>query len=228
MYQYKDPKTGFVIHVTKKDIAHMYIRVKEGKRVEITAPTSYSQERIEAFVASRTEWLQKHMALVPEKKTFRYVHEEVHRIFGKPYKLEAYFGNRNECFLMDDRLILVAVSNRSDRKRIFAEGMKEILFPVIVKLLDKWAPVMGVKPQYITCRVLKSRWGSCNTDTGDLCFALDLVTKPEDLIELAVVHELNHFLEKGHTPRFHDLMAHWMPDYKERGQRLMSMERELI
>ncbi len=228
MYQFKDSKTGFTVYVTKKNIAHMYIRVKEGKRVEITAPTSYSQEQIKAFVAAKTDWIKKHMDLVPEKKTFRYIHEEVHHIFGKSYPLEAYFGSRNECFLMKDRLILVAVSPRSDRKRIFAEGMKEILFPVLVELLDKWAPVMGVKPQYITCRVLKSRWGSCNSDTGDLCFALDLVTKPMELIELVVVHELTHLLERGHTPRFHELMAHWLPDYKEREARLMQMERELI
>ena len=228
MYQYKDPKTGFVIHVTKKDIAHMYIRVKEGKRVEITAPTSYSQERIEAFVVSRTDWLKKHVASVPEKKTFRYIFGEVHRVFDKPYPLEIYYCNGNVCFLEENRILMGVVSDRSDCKRIFAEGMKDILLPVLQEMVDHWSKVMGVKYGKVSCRVLKSRWGSCDKRTYDLCFALDLVTKPKELIELVVVHELNHILEGSHQKRFHDLMAHWIPDYKERGQRLMSMERELI
>lgn len=47
-------------------------------------------------------------------------------------------------------------------------------------------------------------------------------------IEGVVVHELNHLLEKGHTRRFHDLMAHWVPDYKERQKILSRSPREFI
>jgi predicted metal-dependent hydrolase len=87
---------------------------------------------------------------------------------------------------------------------------------------------MMVRPTSVTVKVMKSRWGSCNVKTGALCFALDLVTKPEPCIESVVVHELNHLLETGHTPRFHALMAHWLPDYKERTKILTAWPREFI
>ncbi len=228
MTYFTDKATGFRIYVTKKPISHMYIRVKEGKRVEITAPISYSQEQIEAFAASRTEWLKKHVAYVPEKKVFHYVFGEVHHVFGKPYPLEIYYANKNVCFLEEKRILMGVVSDRSDCKRIFADGMKAILLSVLEEMVAYWSKVMGVTPGQVSCRVLKSRWGSCDKRNYNLCFALDLVTKPKELIELVVVHELNHILEGSHQPRFHQLMAHWIPDYKERNERLMRMERELI
>lgn len=228
MTRFRDPKTGVMVYVKRKLIAHAYIRVKEGKRVEVSAPIQYSDAQIKELVAAKTEWIKKCMGKVADKKEFRYLHGEIHHIFGDPFKLEAYYDTKNECFILDDRIIITVVSNRSDRKRLFVETMKNIFYPVVNDLLDKWEPIMGVKSRHVNCRILKSRWGSCNVDTGDMCFALDLVTKPEDLIELVVVHELNHLLEKGHTPRFHDLMAHWLPDYKQREARLRSMERELV
>lgn len=61
---------------------------------------------------------------------------------------------------------------------------------------QKWAETMGVFPGDITIRKMKGRWGSCNVKTGELCFALDLITKDGACIEGVVVHELNHLLER--------------------------------
>ena len=106
--------------------------------------------------------------------------------------------------------------------------MKEELQKVIEKYIKIWAPRMGVNPSSFNIRILKSRWGSCNVATGELTFALDLITKPEECIESVVVHELNHLLDTGLTPRFHALMARWLPDYKVRTMKLYEYPREFI
>ena len=40
--------------------------------------------------------------------------------------------------------------------------------------------------------------------------------QPVAAIELVVVHELCHILEKNHGPAFYALLARYLPDYKER------------
>ncbi len=39
---------------------------------------------------------------------------------------------------------------------------------------------------------------------------------PEEAIDLVVVHELCHILEKNHGPRFYALLARYLPDWAER------------
>ena len=228
MSYFIDQATGFRVQVTRKRISHIYLRVKEGKQVEVTAPASSSQAYIASFVASKAAWLLKHMERVPEKKEYHYIHGEVHQILGTPYRLEVSFGKRNGFVLSNGHLLLTVASEKTDRRRVYAEGMKKILLPLLEEMIRHWAPLMKVHPGGVSCRVLKSRWGSCQVKTGDLCFALDLVTKPKRCIEAVVVHELNHLLEKGHTPRFHRLMAHWLLDYKDRERLLRELPRELI
>jgi predicted metal-dependent hydrolase len=39
---------------------------------------------------------------------------------------------------------------------------------------------------------------------------------PEEAIDYVVVHELAHLKCRGHDHRFYNLVAKYMPDYKER------------
>ena len=41
-----------------------------------------------------------------------------------------------------------------------------------------------------------------------------------ECLEYVVVHELCHLLERGHGPRFHQLMDRFMPDWKQRRDKL--------
>jgi predicted metal-dependent hydrolase len=43
---------------------------------------------------------------------------------------------------------------------------------------------------------------------------------PEAAREYVVVHELAHLFEMNHSRRFYDIVARYMPDYKERNKLL--------
>ncbi|PID51680.1 MAG: metal-dependent hydrolase, partial [Candidatus Moraniibacteriota bacterium] len=59
----------------------------------------------------------------------------------------------------------------------------------------------------------KTRWGSCGSN-GNLHFNCQLLCVRDALIDYVVVHELCHLKEMNHSPRFWDLVAQTMPDYK--------------
>lgn len=227
-----DPATGYEVRVIRKPIRRIYLRVREGKSVEVTAPRKVSEREIRDFVAGKTAWLTKYMALVPEKIKFQYVTGEIHHVFGKAYPLQVLLGPRDEAGISSfGELQLVLRTKQSDREAIFKEGMKRILLLEIVQCFKKWTKRMAIPESWITgvtIRGMKSRWGSCRSVTGRFSFALDLVTKPKECIEAVVVHELCHLFAAGHSADFYALMEKYLSDYKERGRLLSSLPRELV
>ena len=78
-----------------------------------------------------------------------------------------------------------------------------------------WANIMGVRPTGIKVTQARKRYGSCSS-RDSLCFSCYLMNCPEEAIDLVVVHELCHILEKNHGPRFYALLARYLPDWAER------------
>ncbi len=78
-----------------------------------------------------------------------------------------------------------------------------------------WADIMGVCPTGIKITQARKRYGSCN-GRNSLCFSCYLMNCPEAAIDLVVVHELCHILEKNHGPRFYALLTRYLPDWAER------------
>ena len=79
---------------------------------------------------------------------------------------------------------------------------------------------MGVSYRNITIREQKTRWGSCSIHSKKIRMNLQLAVKSEECVEYVLVHELCHLLEPSHNQRFYDLMSHFLPDWRERKQKL--------
>ena len=82
-------------------------------------------------------------------------------------------------------------------------------------LVERWAPVLGVKVGKLAYRNMKSRWGSCQPTTGRICINTRLAAYPPECLEYVVVHELCHLREGGHNKRFWALVEYCLPNYKQ-------------
>ncbi|WP_251198086.1 M48 family metallopeptidase [Anaerotardibacter muris] len=100
------------------------------------------------------------------------------------------------------------------------EAWRAVVKACVPPLVEQWAPILGVHPKKIDYRNMKSRWGSCQPETGRLCFNIRLALYPPECLEYVVVHELCHFLEANHGPGFHALMDRVMPDWRTRKKKL--------
>ena len=87
-------------------------------------------------------------------------------------------------------------------------------------LVAEWEPILGVKVRKLAYRNMKSRWGSCQPETGRVCINVRLALYPPECLEYVVVHELCHLLVRGHGRDFHALMDRVMPDWRKRRARL--------
>jgi predicted metal-dependent hydrolase len=87
-------------------------------------------------------------------------------------------------------------------------------------LIDRWSRTLGVRPERVFVRQMKTMWGSCNQDTGTIRLNTELAKKPSECLEYVVVHELIHLLERTHNDHFTTLMDEHMPQWPTIRQRL--------
>lgn len=78
----------------------------------------------------------------------------------------------------------------------------------------------GVKLPLIKLRDMKSRWGSCAWQKGQITLNTRLYYAPRECLDYVALHELCHFVHPNHSPAFHALLTALMPDWKARKKRL--------
>ena len=92
------------------------------------------------------------------------------------------------------------------------------LSAIVQPMVEHHSQLMGVSPSSVTFKALKSRWGQCNVKNRAICISLYTLLLPEWCIEHVVVHELCHLLEPTHNARFHSLMDHYFPRWRQARQ----------
>ena len=66
----------------------------------------------------------------------------------------------------------------------------------------------------VRARIMKTKWGVCNTGSMTITLNETLITKKEYLIDYVIIHELSHFKHMNHSAAFWSEVAKHYPDYK--------------
>lgn len=110
---------------------------------------------------------------------------------------------------------------RTAQKRLgFTEKLTEEQVEELVKKANAYIPervgyyaeILGVSYNKVSCKPLRSKWGSCSSK-GNLSFNCLLMLTPAEVIDSIVVHELCHRLEMNHSGRFYSHVLKAYPDY---------------
>jgi predicted metal-dependent hydrolase len=130
-------------------------------------------------------------------------------------------GGRTEVaeLLQEKEKLVLYVSpqtNRDNRHKVMQDYYRQQLKHTIPALLAQWLPLIRVSISDWRVQQMKTRWGSCAIHSKRILLNLELAKKPPACLEYVLVHELIHLLEPSHNARFHALMDHFLPDWKER------------
>lgn len=82
-----------------------------------------------------------------------------------------------------------------------------------------WAARLDIRVRAITIRKMRRKWASCST-AGRLTFDESLLTKPADLQDYVIVHELLHVSVPNHGRLWKSLMRAHLGDYESLEARL--------
>jgi predicted metal-dependent hydrolase len=129
---------------------------------------------------------------------------------------------RNSIEIVDGKFIVgvksAKVSNNT-LKKLYENWITERAQDIFEDKVRKYSKKLGVRAKGVAIKNLRNRWGSL-TKSGAINLNLNLVKAPEDIIDYIILHELCHMRIKEHSHRYWDLIYKFIPNYREKIERL--------
>lgn len=212
---------GLEVELEKKRIKNMYLKIlpPEGK-IHISAPQRISEEEIRRFVLSKLDWIEEQQGKIRQRnfsKELQYITGEEIPVWGRTLLLQLDMnGKRNSVIVTSTQIYLTVkdVNTIQKRKKVLDDWYRKALVQQLPDCIAKWELLIGVKSSGYQIRDMKTRWGTCNIRTGQVCFNLQLAKKHPKCLEYVVVHELVHLLEKSHNHIFKAYMDKYLPEWR--------------
>lgn len=223
---------GIEVELTRKRVRNINLRVRSDGTVCVSAAPRVPLARIEAFVNQKRDWIKRARSRAIGQRETQAVScvEGAHvRIWGSAYvcHIEAVDGRttRPGCrFSAREGVLLVEVDARiageDDTSVAAREGalkryLRTELKAAALRALPDAESVVGKQASCLRFREMKSRWGSCNVQTGAITLNTHLVHFSPRCLEYVLIHELCHLHEPSHNERFHALMDRFYPSWRE-------------
>lgn len=188
----------------KRKNHHMYLRVKSGGVICVTAPLRASDEDVLKMISQYQKSLVK-MIISQKKKEET---KEVFSYLGKTY--DVVYTNDKEVVL-GDKIVFIPKGYNLD---LFYKKEARHLF---LKHLDDCYARFSRKIPYpsLKLRKMTTRWGVCNTKLKCVTLNTELVKYDLKYLDYVIFHELSHLIYPNHQASFWNLVEEQVPDYKK-------------
>ena len=210
------------VDVVRKSIKNLHLGVypPEG-RVRVAAPMAVSDEAVRRAVIGKLGWIKRQQAnfRAQQRQGKReMIDGESHYFLGQRYRLRIVESTAApKVVLNKSRLELYHrfEATPEERERVLHRWYRARLKELVAPLLEKWQPVVGTQPLHWGVRKMKTRWGSCNTETSRILLNLELAKKPIHCVEYILVHELAHLRERQHSDAFRAILDRSIPNWEQ-------------
>lgn len=211
--------------VTRSRRRTVRIRVAAADRLEVAAPLGFADAEVAALLRTRAAWIARQLdklATVAASPLNAAVEPGAELLYlGRPRRLTVLSGStaRAAVALEEERLFVHLPAGPAEERdaaltaalrRWYAEQARAVL----TERTTYWAGVLEVRPQRISIREQKSRWGSCSS-RGNVNYNWRVVMAPPEVVDYLVIHELCHMRAPNHSAVFWELVAQADPGYKE-------------
>jgi hypothetical protein len=214
---------GIGIDVVYKDIKNLHIGVYPPLgRVRVAAPKRLDDDHVRLAIVQRLPWIKRQrdqLQAVQRQSEREMTTGESHYVWGTRHRLKVIERPGRAHLELDGERLLLYVPQDTDgdcRRELLDRWYRTQLRTAIPGLIATWEPVVGVSVPRWSIRRMKTKWGSCNRQTGHIWFNVELAKKHPDCLEYIVVHEMTHLLERNHGARFSTLMDKFMPEWRNR------------
>lgn len=221
---------GMPVELVRKRISRMYLRLAPGGSLKLSAPATATDARIESFIQSQLDWIQKQRQQAQHNQARLAMSLRDHigpggvvSVFGTRYTpaqvldgagLSARAARAALHGLSADAVAGLEGQDRACVNAALREALRVLTAQAATPLVQIWKTKMCVEPRRLSIRDSISRWGSCNTRTHDINLSLWLGHYPVACLQEVIVHELAHLLERSHNARFYAIMDRYLPDWR--------------
>ncbi len=212
---------GIDVDVVRKDIRNLHIGVyPPSGRVRVAAPQAMKADAVRLAVVMRLAWIKRHrLKFAEQQRESRraFVSGETHLFLGRRYRIVRLPSGRVMVKLGARRRIEIYAPPHlgvTQVEKAVDRWYREELRRRAVPLLAQWAQRMKVDAPTLTIRKMKTLWGSCSRDLGRVTLNLQLIKLSPHCLDYVIAHEVAHFYDKGHGPRFTRVLDKALPHWR--------------
>lgn len=211
---------GLTVTLVRKRIKNLNLRINALGEVNVSVPLNFPLDLIHRYLEEKRAWIDTHRRRLQGRlpvAPLTLTTGESLPFLGGHYELIVYTQSKHQRIEIDNtrlHLFVKAEATFAEKDALLQRWYRSQMLNVLPELIQKWEALIGVRVNAWGIRVMKTRWGSCNTSKKRIWLNLNLIKKPLPCLESVIVHELVHLLEASHNKRFYALMSQFMPDWK--------------
>lgn len=222
---------GEVVLQKRKGSRNVRLSVGADGKLRVSLP-SWSPYKVgEAFVRSKTDWIQKQQA---SKKIHIFSADE--RI-GKAHRLKFVYEQRSAVTSrIHSTEVVIKLPLQADYTSLVVQktvkaaalrALKQEAKLLLPNRLRSLANQNGFSYRSLNIKQLKTRWGSCSSrqEIALNCFLMQL---PWDLIDYVLLHELMHTQIMAHGKPFWDELARYVLNLPAKRKAIRAYQPNLI
>lgn len=209
--------------VSKAKVKNFYISIQNGE-VVIKAPWYATAGQIQNIVEEKREWIMRKLEEYSSspRKAKEYEDGERFQILGDSYFLNIYYKDINNAILNveGEKIVVILPLSYADQDNSQQIGkMIDKMYYMLAEkevehAMEKTRKMVGLAPEEYRIKKTKSLWGSCSSNKK-ITINQNVVMYSRKAIEYVVLHEICHLKYMNHSKKFWDMVASYMPDYKE-------------
>ncbi|MDE5766548.1 MAG: M48 family metallopeptidase [Clostridia bacterium] len=182
------------------------VRILEDNSIIVTCPKRFSDLEIQKFLASKAQWIERHLAANEQKNEFLAAEISYEKILVKGKEVPLIIDDKGRNIITEKE---VRIKSFKNLKKLYITEFERQFKHII----DCVCAEYSFSYKSVSFRDFKSRWGCCNS-SGEIKFNWKLLMLSEELWRYVIVHELCHTVYMDHSVKFYRLMESIMPEYK--------------
>jgi len=201
----------------------MAITIEPPGMIKVIAPKGTKEEVILEKVTNKAPWIIKKLYyfkyIKHQKIRKEFVNGESFMYLGRNYSLQLHIKEDLKNPIIKLYLGKFVVYTPTKDEVIIRKAMEEWYrrkaLQQIKERVEYYQHRVGVKPNKVTVKEQKKRWGSCSSK-GNLNFNWRAVMASSNVLDYIVVHEMCHLVHLNHSKDFWDMVQSILPDYGTR------------
>jgi len=202
------------------------LKILSAETLEISAPSSLPLPEIDRLLQMKCNWILKKAAHLrvaaanPVNTTLAVGAQLLY--LGRAYLLHfSLINTGNPGIILSPNTITVEIAALDGKdlpgaaSKLLRIWYTQNAYRLFAEKTAFWAGRLAVQPMKIGIRDQKTRWGSCSS-RGSIQYNWRIVMAPPEIMDYLVIHELCHLRIPNHSRNFWELVAEFMPEYRQR------------